>query len=226
MPEATRVANWREKTASSRMSTLFQRLKTSSMLERLALLADVEDDQAALAQLLGDLRLRLGLDLAGGGGAGEVHRPEGEGGRAGHRLAALRVGGRRGGAVAGIRRMPLPPARGIASPPSRRLSSSGTEARCSASERVILPGAHQPGQVGVHRLHPDRARGLDRGVDLVRLALADQVADRRGRDQHLGGDDAAHAVGGRQQLLGDDPLQGDRELRPDLALLLRAGRRR
>ena len=32
MPEATRVANWREKTASSRMSTLCQRLKTSSIL--------------------------------------------------------------------------------------------------------------------------------------------------------------------------------------------------
>ena len=54
----------------------------------------------------------------------------------------------------------------------------------------------------------------------MRLALADQVADRRGRDQHLGGDDPAHPVGGRQQLLGDDPLQGDRELRPHLALLL------
>ena len=87
IPEATRVANWREKTASSRMSTLFQRLKKSSMLNGLALLADVEDDQAALAQLLGDLGLGLGLDLAGRGGAGEVHRAEGEGGRAGHRLA-------------------------------------------------------------------------------------------------------------------------------------------
>ena len=31
IPEATRVANWREKTASSRMSTLFQRLKRSSI---------------------------------------------------------------------------------------------------------------------------------------------------------------------------------------------------
>ena len=32
IPEATRVANWREKTASSRMSTPFQRLKKSSIL--------------------------------------------------------------------------------------------------------------------------------------------------------------------------------------------------
>ena len=83
-----------------------------------------------------------------------------------------------------------------------------------------LARPHQARQVGVHRLHPDRARGLHGGVDLVRLALADQVADRRGRHQHLAGDDAAHAVGGRQQLLGDDPLQGDRELGAHLALLL------
>ncbi len=64
MPEATRVANWREKTARSRMLTLWKRLKRPSMLDRLALLGDVEDDQAALAQLLGDLRLGLGLELA------------------------------------------------------------------------------------------------------------------------------------------------------------------
>ena len=55
----------------------------------------------------------------------------------------------------------------------------------------------------------------------MRLALADQVADRRGRDQHLGGDDPAHPIGGRQKLLRDDPLQGDRELSAHLPLLLR-----
>ena len=43
-------------------------------LERLALLADVEDDQAALAQLVSDLGLRLGLDFAGGRRSGEVER--------------------------------------------------------------------------------------------------------------------------------------------------------
>ena len=47
-------------------------------LERLALLGDVEDDQAALAQLLGDLGLGVGLELAGGGGPGDVHGAEGE----------------------------------------------------------------------------------------------------------------------------------------------------
>ena len=53
------------------------------------------------------------------------------------------------------------------------------------------------------------------------FSLADQVADRRGRNENLTGDDAAPAVEGRQQLLGDDSLQGDRELRADLALLRR-----
>jgi hypothetical protein len=35
IPEATRVANWREYTASSRMSTLFQRRMTSSIFSGL-----------------------------------------------------------------------------------------------------------------------------------------------------------------------------------------------
>ena len=51
------------------------------------------------------------------------------------------------------------------------------------------------------------------------LALADQVAHRRGRDEHLGGDAAALAVGGGQQLLGDDALERDRELHANLVLL-------
>src|SRR3954452_10466915 len=46
------------------------------------------------------------------------------------------------------------------------------------------------GQMLVHRVHPVLGTGLERGVDLVRLAFADQVADRRSGDQHLGGDDA------------------------------------
>ena len=84
MPEAIRVANWREKTDRSRMLTLLKRWKIALELERLALLGDVEDDQPALAQLLGDLRLDAGLDLAAGGNAGEVDGAEGEGA---HRLS-------------------------------------------------------------------------------------------------------------------------------------------
>ena len=108
----------------------------------------------------------------------------------------------------------------IPPPASRRFSSSGTEARCWASSGVIVPEPDQAREVGVHGLHPDRAGGLDRGVDLVRLRLADQVADRRSRDQDLGRDHPAGPVRGRQQLLGDDPLQRDRELGSDLPLLL------
>src|SRR3954451_8149087 len=50
------------------------------------------------------------------------------------------------------------------------------------------------GQMLVHGVHAVLRTGLQRGVDLVRLALTDEVADRRGGDQHLGGDDPAGAV--------------------------------
>ncbi len=112
-----------------------------------------------------------------------------------------------------------PPGIWAGAPPSSLFSSSGHRGALLGQRAGDPALAHQPRQVGVHRLHPDRAGGLHRGVDLVGLALADQVADRRGRDQHLAGDDAAHPVGGRQQLLGDDPLQRDRELCAHLPLL-------
>ncbi len=63
-------------------------------LEGLVLFGDVENDQAALAQLLGDLGLGVGLDFAGRRTAGHVHRPEGECGRSRHRLGPLGVSGR------------------------------------------------------------------------------------------------------------------------------------
>src|SRR5690606_38764460 len=42
-----------------------------------------------------------------------------------------------------------------------------------------LPRLHQVGEVLVHRVHAKRGAGLHRRVDLVRLALADEVAHRR-----------------------------------------------
>ncbi len=51
------------------------------------------------------------------------------------------------------------------------------------------------------------------------LAFADEVANRGGRQQHLAGRDAPGAVGGGQQLLRHDALQGDRQLHADLLLL-------
>ena len=73
----------------------------------------------------------------------------------------------------------------------------------------------------LHRLHAAaRARLHDR-VDLLELALPDQVADGVVGDQDLGRRDAPRPVGGRKQGLGDDAFEAGRELRTHLALLLR-----
>ena len=73
----------------------------------------------------------------------------------------------------------------------------------------------------LHRLHAAaRARLHDR-VDLLELALADQVADGVVGDQDLESPRRAPPVGGRKQRLGDDAFEAGRELRPHLALLLR-----
>ncbi len=73
---------------------------------------------------------------------------------------------------------------------------------------------------GVHRLHARGGAGLQHRVDLVCLALSDQVADRGRRDEHLARHDATGAVGVGQQLLGHDPLQRDGELDAHLTLLV------
>src|SRR5271157_4973451 len=80
--------------------------------------------------------------------------------------------------------------------------------------------AHERGQRGIHRLHARRRAGLQHRVDLVCLALADQVAHGRIGHEHLAGHHAAGAVRGGKQLLGHDPLQRDRQLHPNLALLV------
>src|SRR3954447_17980096 len=80
---------------------------------------------------------------------------------------------------------------------------------------------HELRQVLVHRVHAVAGPGLQRAVDLVRLALTDEVADGRGRHQDLGGNGAARPVGGASQRLADDTLEGTRELHTDLLLLVR-----
>ena len=104
--------------------TLLKRSKQPLELQRLALLGDVEDDQPPLAELLGDLRLGVGLELAP---------------RRDRRRRRRR--GRRRCSSAGLHPARRPPSTCgvVCSPPSRRFSSSGTAARCSARERVILP---------------------------------------------------------------------------------------
>ena len=161
-------------------------LEDALELQRLALLGDVEHDQAALAQLLGDLRLgasppaRRGRERPARSTARKVKvltgspssRPWPTGAapasRAASRCGGLLIVGR-------------PVRRAAEQPPEllrHRRALLGERARDHA-------GADERGEVRVHRLHPDRARGLQGGVDLVGLALADQVADRGGRDEDL-----------------------------------------
>ena len=82
-------------------------------------------------------------------------------------------------------------------------------------------GLDQFGEVLVHGLHALAEARLERRVDLVGLALADEVADGRRRDQDLGGDDASLAIGALEQRLRDDALERGCELRADLRLLAR-----
>jgi hypothetical protein len=83
-----------------------------------------------------------------------------------------------------------------------------------------LAGADEAGQGGVHRLHAEARPGLHGRGDLVRLALADEVAHGRRGHEHLAGHDAARAIGRGQQLLGHDAHERDRELDADLVLLV------
>ena len=63
--------------------------------------------------------------------------------------------------------------------------------------------------------------GLHERVDLVDLLVPDDGADRRRADHDLGSHDPPLALGLRQQRLGDDALEHERELRAYLALLVR-----
>ena len=69
-------------------------------------------------------------------------------------------------------------------------------------------------------MHSAAGGGLHDRVDLLDLALADQVPDGVVRQQDLERGDAALAVGGREQRLRDDALQRAGEHDPDLLLLL------
>ena len=200
MPEETIVASCR--VATARSFGLDPREQLDVELLGAVLVGDVEDDQAALLELVGDVLLGDRLDLAAGRDPGEVHRLE-DIGR--HRQAAIICAG-------------------AAEQPAELLGGMGARLGELLGD---LAGAHELRQRGVHRLHPVRAAGLEHRVDLVALGLADQVADRRASGTSTSA--ATHApgaVGGRQQRLGHDPLERDRQLRADLALLRRAGTRR
>ena len=76
------------------------------------------------------------------------------------------------------------------------------------------------GERHVHRLHPVATTRLHRRVDLVGLALADQVADGGGAHEHLDRGDASEPVRGGDELLRHHALEGGRELDPHLLLLV------
>src|SRR4051794_26125508 len=67
-------------------------------------------------------------------------------------------------------------------------------------------------QVLVHRVHAVLRTRLQCAVDLVRLALTDEVADRRRGHEDLGGNRTAPTIGGLGQGLADDALKGTGEL--------------
>ena len=194
MPEEIMVASWRVMTVSSWALTFFGP-ERELHAEPGLLLDQVHHGQAAGLQLGGDRLTGEAGDLALLGRAGRVDGLE-------------RVGGGRHQAATSS----IPDSIELA-----HLGGLGGAALGGGHRDPAL--ADEPGERGVHRLHAVLAARLDQRVDLVRLALADQVAHARGRDEHLGRDAAADAVGGRDQRLGHDALEADRQLGPDLALL-------
>src|SRR4051794_6374623 len=82
---------------------------------------------------------------------------------------------------------------------------------------------HELRKVLVHRVHAVLRTRLERAVDLVRLALTDEVAHRRRGHEDLGRDCAAPTVGGLGERLADDALKGTGKLDTDLLLLVRRG---
>ena len=104
----------------------------------------------------------------------------------------------------------------------RRRRSSSLVQRSSASSSVIVPVLTSAGERLVHRDHAVLPAGLQHRVDLVDLALTDEVADRRRRDQHLG----ARPRGPCRRRVGSScwvqiPCSDDGELHADLLLLVR-----
>ena len=115
-------------------------------------------------------------------------------------------------------------AHGVIIPKRRSVGLTAVVGKASAGALEYLPVARVSNLVstirelqkaGVHRPHSLRRSGLNGGVDLVGLALPDEVADG-GIDVH----DLKHrdklAVHVGHQLLGDDRLQHHGQLQPHL----------
>ena len=68
----------------------------------------------------------------------------------------------------------------------------------------------------VHEHHAVFAAHLDGVVQMMELIFPDEIAHGAGGDEEFVGEHAAGAVGGGQQVLGNDALQGIGQLHDDL----------
>src|SRR6266511_196377 len=188
MPETIRVANWREKTATARRLTLLKRWKMLSSFSA----SRFSETSRTIRPRWRSCSETAVFDEA------SISPRAGTPARSTARKAKV-----------------LMPPRPRSSRGHRDLGNAGADQQSLQllRDRGALLGQRardlarpdELGQVGVHGLHPHRPRGLERRVDLVRLALADQVADGGRRHQDLTADDPGRPVGRRQELLGDDP---------------------
>jgi len=92
------------------------------------------------------------------------------------------------------------------------------------AERGLIrddPAITQRFEGSVHRAHAMRGAGLQERGHLLGGMLPDHVAQGRGGDHDLAGQDAARPIGARQQLLGDHPLEAVRQLHLHLLLPVR-----
>ena len=177
-PEFTMVANCREKIASS-FSLTFAGRRLISRFRPLLLLADLER--------------RCSPSRAGARGPGaRCRRPRVPVTRLPDLSRTLYVIGLRHSSPPDHHRRPSPwlappsmPRRGGRRRPRGAGAPRGRGTARTPSPGVIRPAFTSCGERHVHRLHAEAAARLHRRVDLVHLALADQVADRRRGDEHL-----------------------------------------
>src|SRR5919106_3734164 len=157
MPDAIRVANWREKTASGRIFTFLKRWNSDSSFTASRFSAT----SRTISPRWRSCSVTCAFELA------STSPRDGTPARStalNAKLATvspLRLG-RRHRRLGG----PWPAA-------EEALQLLGDRGALLRHRRADLAHAHELREVRVHRLHPDRARGLKRGVDLVRLPLAD-----------------------------------------------------
>src|SRR4051794_38040934 len=196
MPDAISVANWREKIASARRFTLLKRwkMRSSWSASRFSLMSRTISPRSRSCSETMDLEVASISPRAG--------TPA--------RSTALKANVLIGSASRPLRRR-RHHAHARTEQPLELLGYRGA----LLGEGSIDPAAaNQLCEVRVHRLHSHRSGGLQGRIDLVRLSLADEVPDRRSRHHDLAGNDARGAIGRGQQLLGDDPLKGNRQLHP------------